>query len=291
MSDQYIERAEYAWSDDSIRLIVTPGNTAKTTYLYVQEAGYFKTAYPYFTERENLNSYLLIYTVSGRGQLRYGDTDYELEAGSCIYIDCRRYHHYWTKAGETWELLWVHFNGTGAGGYYQEFAKSGFRVIYGIDHHYMNTTLWNMIELHQHKNRTTEVRCDHLLHGLAAELIIRNGTNDSEQFFVPEYIKEIARDIEREFRQPLRLDDFARRYHRSKYHIAKEFKKYIGVTLNEYIIVSRISYAKEMLKYSNHPVCDVAREAGIDNVTHFINLFKQREGVTPLVYRKEWQAG
>ena len=106
---------------------------------------------------------------------------------------------------------------------------------------------------------------------------------------IPEYIKEIAKDIDKNFRSDLSLSFFEEKYHRSRYHILKQFKKYMGTTINEYIITTRISYAKELLKYSPLSVTDIAFEAGFHNVTHFINLFKARENITPHAYRKAWQ--
>ena len=50
-----------------------------------------------------------------------------------------------------------------------------------------------------------------------------------------------------------------------------------------------MTHAKERLKYSDMPVSEVAARVGIDNVSHFINLFKDRAGDTPLAYRKKWQ--
>ena len=63
----------------------------------------------------------------------------------------------------------------------------------------------------------------------------------------------------------------------------------MGITINEYLILTRISYAKELLKYTSLPVSEITFEVGMNNVTHFINLFKAREGCTPLVYRKRWK--
>ena len=63
----------------------------------------------------------------------------------------------------------------------------------------------------------------------------------------------------------------------------------MGITVNEYLINARISYAKELLKYTDMPVGEIAFESGMNNVTHFINLFKSREEMTPLAYRKAWR--
>lgn len=34
---------------------------------------------------------------------------------------------------------------------------------------------------------------------------------------------------------------------------------------------------------------EIAYDSGFNNVSHFINLFQNREDLTPLEYRKEWK--
>lgn len=63
----------------------------------------------------------------------------------------------------------------------------------------------------------------------------------------------------------------------------------MGIPVNEYLINTRISYAKELLKYTDMSVEEITYETGMNNVTHFINLFKKREAITPLKYRKAWR--
>jgi AraC-like DNA-binding protein len=36
------------------------------------------------------------------------------------------------------------------------------------------------------------------------------------------------------------------------------------------------------------PISQISEIIGIENVTHFINLFKNRENCTPLKYKKLW---
>ena len=70
-SNKYIENLNFSWSEDSIRFINTATPTARQVFFYVQEVGDFLTFSPYFTERANLNSFLIIYTLSGKGKLDY----------------------------------------------------------------------------------------------------------------------------------------------------------------------------------------------------------------------------
>ena len=78
---KYMEKLDLTWSDDSIRFINTATPSARQTFFYVQEVGDFCTSSPYFTERENLNSFLIIYTLHGKGLLKYHGSKYSLHPG------------------------------------------------------------------------------------------------------------------------------------------------------------------------------------------------------------------
>lgn len=78
---KYMEKLDLTWSDDSIRFINTATPRARQTFFYVQEVGDFCTSFPYFTERENLNSFLIIYTLRGKGLLKYHGSQYSLHPG------------------------------------------------------------------------------------------------------------------------------------------------------------------------------------------------------------------
>lgn len=284
-----LERGSHTWSEDSIRMILTPSSTARSTYFYTQEVGYFKTFHPYFSERENLDSFLIVYTVSGKGYLEYEGQTYPITKGQCFYINCEQHHLYRTDREDDWEILWIHFNGNSALGYYKEFTRNGFQILSVRDEFFMERTLWRIIALNQKKDLTTELVTSNLINGMLTELLLQTATNNADTFLIPDYIRQIVREIDKNFKSGLPLSYFEEFTHRSRYHILKEFKKYIGVTIHEYIITARISYAKELLKYSDLPVSEIAFEAGMNNVTHFINLFKAREGTTPLAYRKAWR--
>ncbi|GKH34019.1 AraC family transcriptional regulator [Muricomes sp. OA1] len=284
-----LERGSHTWSEDSIRMILTPSSTARSTYFYTQEVGYFKTFHPYFSERENLDSFLIVYTVSGKGYLEYEGQTYPITKGQCFYINCEQHHLYRTGREEDWEILWIHFNGNSALGYYKEFTRNGFQILSVRDEFFMERTLWRIIALNQKKDLTTELVTSNLINGMLTELLLQTATNNADTFLIPDYIRQIVREIDKNFKSGLPLSYFEEFTHRSRYYILKEFKKYIGVTIHEYIITARISYAKELLKYSDLPVSEIAFEAGMNNVTHFINLFKAREGATPLAYRKAWR--
>jgi len=123
---------------------------------------------------------------------------------------------------------------------------------------------------------------------ILTELLIIHYTNSVNEKETPDYIKDIIKYIEKRFTEKITLDDLAMKFALSKFCLHKEFKKHIGITPNQYIINCRLNYAKDLLKYSNLSVSEISYQVGIENISHFINLFKKIEHKTPLVFRKEW---
>ena len=77
--------------------------------------------------------------------------------------------------------------------------------------------------------------------------------------------------------------------HMDKFCLIKEFSRYVGISPHEYQIELRLSYAKELLKYSDLSVNEIAYACGVNQTSHFIGLFKDREHITPAKFRKEWR--
>ena len=283
------ERLSYSWSVDSIRLILTPGLEARSIYFYPQEIGHFRTNADYFTERENLYSFLIIYTLSGSGKLSYQNREFRLTPRSCCYINCMEHHEYRTASKEPWEFLWVHFNGVTALGYYKEFERNGFSVpVQAPDSHFFETTIQQLLSVNQDRNYASDPLSSALIHNLLTELLIQNGADSSGTLSVPEPIRNAARYIDKNFGENVSLDDLSRACGISKYHLSREFKKWHGKTIIEYLTETRLSYAKELLRYSDLSVESIAEACGIPNTSHFIRLFKTRECCTPLSYKKLW---
>lgn len=288
-SHDLYERYTEEWSKDSIRLFCTPSSFAKSTYFYVQECGHFKTNDYYYTERQNLNSYLLLYTLAGKGVLDYYGNTYHLKQGDCFYINCMEKNRYYTAKGNHWEFLWIHFDGPVALGYYEQFVQNEFNIVHEHDESTIMNLFHQILTLNQRKTLHMEILSSHILVSILTELVVRSMANNTNYTFLPSSIKQVMKDIDRNFKSELTLDSLAGKHGMSKFHLARKFKEHVGITVNEYIICARISCAKELLKYTHLPIGEIANVVGIHDTSHFINLFKARESMTPSAYRKNWK--
>lgn len=99
-------------------------------------------------------------------------------------------------------------------------------------------------------------------------------------------ILQIQKEIAENFTGELLLEGFAEKYFVSKYHLSREFRRITGYHFREYLILHRISAAKDLLAHTALPVAEVCVRCGYPNVNHFIRIFKNVAGETPCQYRK-----
>lgn len=286
---KFLENIVYRWSPDSVRIIATPSVTARSTFFYVQETGHFKTLSNYYAERAHLNSYLVVYTLSGKGYLTYQGKSYTLTKNTVFFIDCMEYHYYETDKEDLWEIIWVHFNGATSKGYYEQFAKDSSPVITFKEDNPLLPILYKIIDIHREKSIFMEQLASKFIVDLLTEFLAACNPLHHTDGFVPEYVRDIMKYLDKRFNEKISLDQLAETHSIDKFYLAKQFKKYTGTSPNEYLINNRISYAKELLKYSSLPVSEIAENVGINNISHFIHLFKDRTDFTPLQFRKKWQ--
>lgn len=68
--------------------------------------------------------------------------------------------------------------------------------------------------------------------------------------------------------------------------ISKNFTRYFGCTLGEYMRKIRIEKAISMIRSTNLTLTDIAFTCGFADQSHFIRWFKKFTGTVPLQYRK-----
>lgn len=289
------ENLSNKWSLDSIRIINTPSPFAKNAFFYIQEIGTFKALKGYFAERANLSSYLILYTIKGEGLLNYNGKEYILAPNSLFWIDCTKHHSYKETSGD-WEFIWIHIYGSTSAEYYSIFEKN-IDIVYTISpslHESLNDIHNTLIKLCQEASLTSELQISSYISQLLTNICVDSLSYTDKSISIESSsasntMKNIVLYLEDHFNEDISMEQLSNIFYISKYYISREFKKYMGIGVWDYLTGLRINYAKEQLKDSDQSVGEIAISCGIPNVSHFINTFKSREGVTPLTYRKLWQ--
>lgn len=99
-------------------------------------------------------------------------------------------------------------------------------------------------------------------------------------------LKLVRRDAEQD---PVRLkqSEFIAREVGKDYHtLSTLFSSVENVTIEQYVILQRIEYAKELLKYGEKTLSEISYTLGYSSVQHLSNQFKKVTGMTPREFKK-----
>ena len=151
----------------SSRIIYTPSVFARSSLLHLQETGTLQALHPHKSERSGLHSCLFFTVLSGTGRLVYEGGAQELQAGDCVFIDCRKPYSHETGIPEgrsrtaegsqaaksaqavessrpaegsrsassgLWSLQWCHFYGPNMNAIYRKYLERGGRPVFHPAH-------------------------------------------------------------------------------------------------------------------------------------------------------------
>ena len=96
----------------------------------------------------------------------------------------------------------------------------------------------------------------------------------------------ICRYIQRNYSMDLTTDLICKHFSCSKSYFSHSFKSYTGKSFREYLTDIRLNYAKQLLEYSTLNVTQISFSVGFNDSNYFSNVFKEKIGFSPLLYRK-----
>src|SRR6476469_9537183 len=98
-----------------------------------------------------------------------------------------------------------------------------------------------------------------------------------------------AKDLaDRNYAEPLNLDELAAAAGVSKYHFLRAFAAVYGVTPAAYLAQRRIERAQDYLRATNLTVTEVCMMVGYSSLGSFSSKFRQLVGVTPSEYHAKF---
>lgn len=77
----------------------------------------------------------------------------------------------------------------------------------------------------------------------------------------------------------------AETFHLSPNYIGIYIKKHLGISLQQYIMETKMKMAERLLKQSNLNINEVAEKLGFTDAAHFNKAFKKHSGVTPSEFK------
>jgi len=101
----------------------------------------------------------------------------------------------------------------------------------------------------------------------------------------PPAVAAVVERIERDYAQPLRLEDLAKESGWSVSHLHSEFRKHTRTPPHRMLMQKRLQSARARLLSSNAPIKQIAQECGFFDLPAFVHAFKAQTGQTPGAFR------
>lgn len=263
-----------------------PSSASRMLFYYPLMVGYEECGPQFFLERNDYEDYLILYTISGSGHLKYRSKEYSITPNSCMFISCNEYHTYRNTGKEPWIITWMHFNGNNVKQYFDVIYSLAGPVLKLEDLTCVPTNIGEIINLVKTSNSSTDIRASLLITEILSEFltVIKYGLNENE--ISVDVMKAINYIDNHYYLEDISLDKVAAEIAISKFYLSHIFKKSTGLSVNEYIIQCKLREGKRLLISTNIQISDIADNLGFSTPSNFTRLFKQKVGYTPLQYRK-----
>ena len=99
-------------------------------------------------------------------------------------------------------------------------------------------------------------------------------------------IRDIQRYIEANFSQDLKIADLAQQFYMNHCYLTHLFKKQVGYSPKQYLLLNRLSYGQELLETTGLSVSQIAFRCGFGDANNFIRAFRESFGVPPNQFRQ-----
>lgn len=272
------------------RIMYTPSVFAKESLLHIQETGWLKALSPHISKRSSLSSYLFFIVTEGSGEFFYENTLYNVKTGDCVFVDCNKEYYHRTSSN-LWTLKWVHFFGPTMPSIYNKYKERGGLPVFSPNNTLRYTTL--LEDIYAIGSSTDYVRdmkiCERLVSLLSCLMEDCYVSESSELPAKKKNIAEITKYLDLNFKEKISLDELSAKFFVNKFYLTRIFKAQTGMSITDYLLTKRITYAKTLLRYSEDSLEEIGEKCGISDAGYFSKTFKKVEGITPGEYRKTWR--
>jgi len=266
----------------------TPGTAALAQPYFVTEAGLFYAGSRFVTERSDKDSYLIFYTFSGEGFLTQDGSSVRLTPGTALILDCRRPQRYGTApACDHWHHFWIHADGCGVSSLFSVINPEG-RTTSVIVSGEIRERFLHLLQRIPEETTSAVLSVSLDVHRILQFMASASLHEVHERrLFHQDLMEKAADHIREHYAQDLHIETLLSLTHLSRSYFMRLFRRHMGTTPYNFLLLTRITRAKELLETTDLSVSQIADEVGFQNDANFSYRFAAITGVTPGQFRRQ----
>jgi len=230
-----------------------------------------------------------LYVHSGKGIIAFSNRIYSIERGSLLYIPYSRYHYTLPEKPEQYIRSKMFVSNKQIADLASKTVLPASSPAYAK----IPQSEQNQIEQICSLLKNSSLKGAHFdsiakgcLMQLAAYL---DAYKISAPDFLNGYIEDSLHYINQNISTRLTIEEIAQSVNLSKYYFCHIFKDAIGTSVMDYVLNSRLTFAKELLISTKKSVSEIADACGFETLSCFCHQFKRHIGISALNYRKSVQ--
>ncbi len=230
----------------------------------------------------------LYFLEKGKTKYFIGNEIFMLEPGDMVFIPKFVFHKTDNEQNKNVERLRFSFDDGFAGKDFQKYIdllKKNRFIRIPSDNLSELKSIINRLETENEKKQRDYKEMQRLCFMQLLILISRYCTTNNTQLSESEqFAQNIATYISENVSQDLRLEVLAKKYALSRGYLCRMFKATTGISLGEYITMTRITHAEKLLSSTTKNITQIAALCGYNDSNYFASVFKKYKGINPKKY-------
>ncbi|MBR0398114.1 MAG: helix-turn-helix transcriptional regulator [Eubacterium sp.] len=261
----------------------TPSPNARKFYYYPDVCGHIYSGPYYKIDRKTYNDYLLIYVEKGRMNFVNEEIPGQIGPGQAFLMNCHAQHSYSTPVDT--EFWYVHFDHHDMESFYQHIKETSGIICTFSNSSLILDPLKLLVSHLKYQKQFSEAWMSRQIYAIISSFLIEQDSSQQNLRIEHKLITQVMNYINEHFSEDLSLDKIAAQYGVSQHYLSHLFKRCTGQSPYDYIILTRLNRAKQLLASTERSVFDIAYDVGYSSDTGFINSFTKKIGISPRKFR------
>ena len=259
-------------------------------------------------EPEHLHEFIeLVYVLRGSGVHGIDGVEYHVRRGSLLFINYRQVHYFRSDPRDPMEICdvlldpeWLSQRLIGSENAFELLTLSAFSQFQqsvdpktalvrfmGEERRRAEALIREMIEekTSAHPGFSTVLKAQV---SILLTMVFRKMSAVGVRYSGPD--EEFLSYIRQNCTEKLTLEDLAKQCFYNPSYFSRIFRERYGMTVTEYINLSRLEKATDLLVQTDLSVEEILRRSGFSRKAGFYRCFKEKTGMTPQEYRKSKKA-
>lgn len=235
--------------------------------------------------RRNYNEHVLIYTLSGEGNVDLDGQRFVAQAETITWIDTARAYAHGAAASGAWQYLWLSIRGYGLDGLFERLgfaqnpvASAGARAAGSFE-----KILKELSAEAVGESAVINVSVAQIFETLFEERRAVVGLTKD----LP--MADLRARLRRDLQKPWRIPDMAQITGLSHSQLFRRFRDETGVSPIVWLRRERMAVAAYLLRSTDERVAQIAARCGYPDPFHFSRDFKLEHGCAPRNYKSQFR--